>query len=200
MSDNLKGKFIKTARLIFVLPALILAAPGFAQTAAGEVQRNVNQQQRIESGLQSGQLTTREAAKLEREEAHIDRAQAQALKDGSLSDAEKTRISRMQNRVGQDIRAEKHDAQTGNPGAASSQRMQAAVQRNVEQQKRIEAGIGNRSLNNREVAKLERGQSQVERKESRAAQDGHIGAREQRRVQHSENRQSRHIYRQKHDG
>src|SRR6185503_2490298 len=65
----------------------------FAQ--AGTVQRDVNQQQRIEQG--------------------------------------KARLSREQNQVSRDIYREKHDAQTGNPNSASSQRMQADVQRNINQ-------------------------------------------------------------------
>jgi hypothetical protein len=199
ISDKLKGKPMKTVKLIPVLAAFALAAPVFAQTAA-EVQANVNQQQRIENGLKSGQLTTREAAKLEREEAQVGRTEAKAMRDGSLSDAEKARIGRMQQRVSGDIYAQKHDAQTGNPTSASSQRMQADVQRNIDQQKRIEAGIGNGSLTNREAGRLERGQARVERGQFRAGSDGHVGAAEQQHIQRAENRQSRRIHRQKHDG
>ncbi|UUZ55732.1 hypothetical protein LP419_09440 [Massilia sp. H-1] len=46
--------------------------------------------------------------------------------------------------------------QTGNPNSASSQRMQADVQRNVNQQTRIENGIKSGELTNHEVAKLEK--------------------------------------------
>src|SRR6478736_3200335 len=67
----------------------------FAQ--AGTVQRDVNQQQRIEQGLQSGQLNSGEASRLEREQSRIDRDQARALKDGKLSPAEKARLQREQN-------------------------------------------------------------------------------------------------------
>ena len=133
-----------------VLAALPLGA--MAQNAASEVQRDVNQQQRIEQGLQSGALTTREAARLEREEAAVNRMQSRALKDGTLTPAEKARIERAQNRVSQDIYREKHDAQTGNPNSASSQRMQADVQRNINQQQRIEQGIKSGALTNREAA------------------------------------------------
>jgi hypothetical protein len=77
--------------------------------------------------------------------------------------------------------------------------MQADVQRNINQQQRIESGIQNGSLTNREVARLERGQAHVARKEARAGADGHVGAVEQQRIQRSENRQSRRIFRQKHD-
>ena len=76
---------MKPAKMIPLLLVTFLAAPVFAQSTATDVQRDVNQQQRIENGLKSGQLNTREAAKLEHEEAKVDRAEANALKDGSRS-------------------------------------------------------------------------------------------------------------------
>ena len=186
---------MKTVKMIPLLLVTLLAAPVFAQSTANEVQRNVNQQQRIENGLKSGQLNTREAAKLEHEEAKVNRAEAHALKDGKLSVTEKARIEKMQDKVSTDI----HTEQTGNPNSTSSKRMQADVQRNVNQEKRIEAGVKNGSLTKREVAKLERGQARVDTKEAAAARDGHVGAAEQARVQRAENRQSRRIHREKHD-
>jgi hypothetical protein len=101
--------------------------------------------------------------------------------------------------VSRDIHREKHDAQTGDPASASSQRMQADVQRNVNQQKRIEHGVQSGNLTKHEAAKLERGQSRVERREARAGADGHVGPHEEQRIQTAENRQSNRIYRQKHD-
>lgn len=171
----------------------------FGQTADPMFQRNINQQQRIEQGLESGQLNTREAARLERKEAVINRMESNALRDGTVSEAEKQRIDRAQDKVSRDIYREKHDAQTGNPDSASSQRMQAGVQRNINQQKRIEQGVESGALTNREAARLERGQARVNRREARAGADGWVGPGEQRRIQRLENRQSRHIWRQKHD-
>ena len=190
---------MKTAKMIPLLLVTFLAAPVFAQSTATDVQRDVNQQQRIENGLKSGQLNTREAAKLEHEEAKVDRAEANALKDGKLSATEKARIDKMQNKVSNDIHADKTNAQTGNPDSKSSKRMQADVQRNVNQEQRIEAGVKNGSLTNHEVAKLERGQARVDTKEAVAGRDGHVSAAEQARVQRTENRQSRRIRREKHD-
>jgi hypothetical protein len=77
--------------------------------------------------------------------------------------------------------------------------MQADVQRNVNQQQRIDNGIKNGSLTNREVGSLERGQAHVDRKEANAARNGHVSAREQGRIQRTENRQSNRIYNKKHN-
>jgi hypothetical protein len=175
------------------------AAAAFAQTPATTVQRDVNQEQRIEQGLKSGALNTREAAALEREESRVDRMQANALKDGKLTPAEQARLNAAQNKVSKDIYADKHNNVTGNPQSASSKRMQADVQRNINQQQRIENGVQNGSLTNRETARLERGQSRVAHAEAAAGRDGHVGAAEQRHIQRAENRQSKRIYREKHD-
>jgi len=184
-----------------IATALSLACAGaFAQTtAASTTQRDVNQQTRIENGLKDGSLTTREAGRLEQQEAHVDRLQARDLKDGKLSPAERAQLNAAQNKVSANIAAERHDAATGNPNAASSRRMQADVARNVKQQQRIEGGIRNGSLTNHEVAGLEAGQARVDRKESNAARDGHVGKAEQKGVQRAENHQSRRIRREKTD-
>ena len=184
-----------------LLACLLLGsgAAVFAQSAATTVQRDINQQQRIEQGLQSGALNTREAAALEREESRVNQMQSQALKDGKLTPAEQSRLSAAQNKVSGDIYAAKHNGVSGNPQSDSSKRIQADVQRYINQQRRIEYGVQSGSLTNREAAKLEHGQSKVAKAEASAGRDGHVNANEQARVQGAENHQSKHIYRQKHD-
>ena len=183
-----------------VAAALALGFCGAAFAQAGTVQRDVNQQQRIEQGLQSGQLTTREASRLENEEARVERDQSRAMKDGKLTPQEKARLDREQNQVSRDIYRDKHNAATGNPSSASSQRMQADVQRNINQQKRIEQGVQSGSLTTREAGRLEGGESRISKKEARAGADGKVSAHEQQRIQKAENHESRRIYKEKHDG
>ena len=185
--------------LLVVLVSLLMVSPAFAQTVGSEVQRDVNQQNRIEQGLQSGQLSTKEAATLERGEAKIDRMESKALKDGKLSPEEASKIQRAQNQESAEINRLKHNETTGNPASASSQRMQADVQRNVNQQTRTEQGVQSGQLTNREVSQVEGGQARVNRTEARAGADGHVSATEQRQVQHRENKQSGQIYKDKHN-
>ena len=186
---------LSVASLLFCATGAMAAGAGTTEVA----QRDVNQQQRIEQGLQSGQLTTQEAGRLEHEEARVDRVESRRLRDGSLSPAEAARINLMQNRASADIYQEKHDAATGNPDSASSRRMQADVQRNVNQQQRIEQGAASGALTNHEVGRLERGQSHVDHREALAARNGQVSGGEQAGIQSAENRQSRHIRHQKHD-
>jgi hypothetical protein len=185
--------------VVLFFGAVVVASPAFAQTVGSEVQRDVNQQNRIEQGLQSGQLNTKEASQLERGEGRIDRMESNALKDGKLSQQEADKIQRAQNQESATINRLKHNEATGNPDSASSQRMQADVQRNVNQQTRIEQGVQSGQLTNKEVSHLEGGQARVAKTEARAGADGHVGAGEQRRIQNKENRQSRHIFNKKHN-
>ncbi len=194
---------LRTALLIgagFV--AVAGSTVAMAQTAAvtNDVQRDVNQQQRIENGLKSGALTTREASSLEKQEARVDRMESNAMKNGSVSPRQQASIQRAENRVSQDISRDTHNGQVGNPSSASSQRMQADVQRNINQQERIRTGVQNGALTNREAAGLERNQAHVDNREARAGRNGHVSAGEQGRVVRAEDRASGNIYREKHNG
>ena len=168
--------------------------------AAEETQRDVNQQDRIENGLKSGQLSTGEAAKLEKGEAKIDNLEAKDMKNGPLTAKEKAQIQKDQNQESKAIYADKHNAVKGNPNSASSERMQADVQRNVNQEQRIHNGVTNGSLTNKEAGSLEKGQARVDRREYRAGKDGNVSKREQRGIQRRENRQSHKIWNKKHNG
>ena len=169
-------------------------------TAATTVQRDVNQQTRIENGLKDGSLNTREAGRLEKEQSLIDRLQAKKLKDGALTPQESAQLRMAQNRASRDIHAAKTNDVQGNPESKSSERMQANVQRNVNQETRIAQGIQAGTLTNREVGNLERGQARVNQTEAAAARDGHVGKHEQAVIQRKHNNQSEEIFDKKHNG
>jgi hypothetical protein len=186
-----------------IIVASILMAIGavsaFAQTTADTIQRDVNQQTRIENGLKDGNLTTKEAGRLEREQSQIEKLQAKDLKDGKLSPRERAQLRKAQDKASLDIKAAASNNVKGNPNSKSSERMQADVQRNVNQETRIEQGVKSGALTNQETAKLERGQARIDRKEARAAKDGHVGMGEQAGIQHAENKQSEKIFNKKHN-
>jgi len=176
---------------------VLFALPVLAQNTADVVQRDVNQQQRIENGLKSGQLSTKEAAKLEKGEANIDKMEQRALSDGKMTNAEKQRIEAAQNKESHAIARAKSNGVTGDPNSVSSQRMQADVQRNVNQETRVEQGVKSGQLTNREVGSLERGQVHVDNKEAKAGANGHVSANEQHNIQTAENHQSKRIHNKK---
>ncbi|HLX23573.1 MAG TPA: hypothetical protein VKR38_09535 [Usitatibacter sp.] len=190
---------MKRSLTLSLVAAFFAIGSASAQTTGTEVQRNVDQQQRIENGLQSGQLSTKETSQLEKGEQHIDKMEANANKNGGPTPQQAAAIQKAQNRESAAIYRDKHNAVTGNPNSASSQRMQADVQRNVNQQQRIENGVKSGQLTNKETGKLERGQAHVNGAEANAGANGHVGANEQKNIQARENHQSKKVYNKKHN-
>lgn len=184
-----------------VLATSVLSTAAWADSVAEQdQQRNVNQQERIEQGLKSGELSSRETGQLERNEQHVDRMEARDLRNGSINPAEQAKLNAAENHASNAIYNDKHNAATGNSSSLSSQRMQTDVQRNANQQQRIANGMQSGALTNKEAGSLERGQAHADRREANAGANGRVGAWEQRRIHRSENRQSNRIYRKKHNG
>jgi hypothetical protein len=74
--------------------------------------RQARQQQRIAEGIESGQLTPRETARLERKETRLNREIRRDRADGGgLSARERRKINRRQNQLSRQIYREKHDPQ-----------------------------------------------------------------------------------------
>ena len=87
----------------------------FAQAAAATPrvdQRQANQQARIANGAASGQLTSRETLRLEKQQAMVNKAEDHAKADGTVTRHERKRLHRMQNTASKRIHRQKHDAQT----------------------------------------------------------------------------------------
>jgi hypothetical protein len=109
--------------LAFVMA--LLPATGWAQSRArvrylgppvrnyqGVNARQHEQQQRIREGIRSGELTRREARRLEAEEWRIRRNEALARRSGGqFTPRERYRIERQLNRSSRDIYRQKHDRQ-----------------------------------------------------------------------------------------
>jgi hypothetical protein len=78
-----------------------------------DVQRNVNQQQRIANGVNNGSLTNHEVGSLERGQAHVDRKEANAAANGHVGAAEQRRIQRSENHQSARVYRKKHNARVG---------------------------------------------------------------------------------------
>ena len=108
-----------------IAAAMMLLPAAFAQTAPPAppvnstapahktriVQRKANQQKRIAQGVQSGQLTPRETAKLENKEAKLNKqvAQDREANGGKLTSQEKKQVHRQQNKMSKQIYKAKHN-------------------------------------------------------------------------------------------
>ena len=79
-----------------------------------DVQRNVGEQERIARGMDSGQLTNREAGRLENGQARNERMEARAGADGHIGRNEQRGIQHAENRQSRQIYNERHDNQARN--------------------------------------------------------------------------------------
>jgi hypothetical protein len=94
--------------------AIALVSIGsFAQTATPKVDaREVKQDARIQQGVASGQLNAKETYRLEKQQANINRVEANAKADGKVTKGERKHLNHMQNKASKSIHHQKHDAQT----------------------------------------------------------------------------------------
>lgn len=99
-----------------LVAAAVLALSAFAASAAGTDtpridQRQANQEQRIDQGIASGELTKREAHRMNHQQAVVNRAEDRAKADGAVTAQERKRLTKMQNKTSRHIHRQKHDAQ-----------------------------------------------------------------------------------------
>ena len=95
-----------------MISVLVLVACCVQLSAQANInQRQAHQEQRIHQGVQSGELTKREAYQLQMNQRHINRTEARYRADGNLSKGERARLNRMENRQSSNINIQKHDTQ-----------------------------------------------------------------------------------------
>jgi hypothetical protein len=106
--------------LAAAVTALAFALPAGAQTATPRVdQRQANQDKRIDQGVQSGELNSKEAARLENGQNKVERMEDRAKADGTVTKKEKGALHHAQEKQSKRIFRQKHDAQKAIPAANS---------------------------------------------------------------------------------
>jgi hypothetical protein len=93
-----------------------VALPVAAQTSTPRVDaRQANQEARIQQGVATGQLTGKEAARLERGQARVEAREAKAKADGTVTRKERAKLAKAQDKQSRKIRKQKHDKQKQAP-------------------------------------------------------------------------------------
>lgn len=104
-------KTMVIALMVAALPAAVLAQTSDTTSTPRIDQRQANQEKRIEQGVQSGQLTGKEAARLEKGQQHVENMENRATKDGVVTKKERRRIEHAQDQQSRKIYRQKHDRQ-----------------------------------------------------------------------------------------
>jgi hypothetical protein len=179
-----------------VAVAVLVSIPGSA-SAGGIKKRAENQQDRIAQGVQSGQLTAGETARLERKESAVNHEarDMRKLDGGKLTAGDRAVVNQQQNKLSKQIYKQKHDAQTQGQGKGE------VAQRKENQQDRIGQGIQSGQLTAGEAARLEGKESALnhETRDMRALDGGKLTPGDKALVNQQQNKLSKQIYNQKHD-
>ncbi len=109
-------------RITLLALSLLGASTAFSQTADPAAtpridKRETRQEQRIQQGSASGALTSQEATRLGKGQAHVDHMQDKAAADGKVTKRERARIHHAQNKQDRHIKRQKHDRQTTTPAS-----------------------------------------------------------------------------------
>ena len=103
-------KPFKSTLLLLVRSAPLVAMAQSANTPVFD-QRQANQEQRIQQGVQSGALTQKEAARLERGQDRLQRVEDKAKSDGVVTKQERAHLQHAENVESKRIYRQKHDRQ-----------------------------------------------------------------------------------------
>ncbi|THI85142.1 MAG: hypothetical protein CAF41_012975 [Nitrospira sp. CG24A] len=101
-------------KMLLAVSAMTLMVSGivFAQAETPVIdQRQMNQDQRIDQGIASGQLNEREANRLNKQQGRIGKMEDRAMSDGAMTKRERARIGAAQNRASRHVARQKHDRQ-----------------------------------------------------------------------------------------
>jgi len=196
-----------------------VSAADAKQYKYGVNNRQQRQANRITSGVGNGSLNGREAYRLTKQQAALNRTEARYRASGNgLNPMERARLENRQNQLSQNIYQQKHDSQDripgngplpgngpfpggprpgiGNPGPGNQLYDINQTQRN--QDKRIYNGISTGELTPQEAARLNNQQTRFDAKEAQMRQNG-LTVGERAKLDNMQDRMSQSIYNQKHD-
>ncbi|MGA9977185.1 MAG: hypothetical protein WBQ08_00915 [Candidatus Sulfotelmatobacter sp.] len=205
MKNNVRIRVFKAALFgaalaVFALP-LVAQSNGSSAPVSGESipDRKENQQDRIANGVKTGELTAGETTNLEKKESGLNQEEhdMRKLDDGHLTSADKTTLNQQQNKLSNQIYDDKQNSAVQNTDPKSE-----VGKRAENQQDRIAQGVKSGQLTAGETAHLEGGEAKINKEVSndRAANGGKLTGQEKRQVNRQQNRESRQIYHDKHNG
>lgn len=170
---------------------------GMLANAQSVDERKENQQQRIGQGIEKGQLTPGETARLEKQEKAVNKEvrNDRRANGGKLTPTERQQVNAQQNKVSKEIHTDRTNAVKPHYGNNEVDR------RRENQQKRIGQGVASGQLTAGETARLEGKEAKIngQVRADRKANGGKLTPSEKQQANGELNRESSRIYKQKHD-
>jgi len=205
MKNGISLTLMSAALAVFALPVVAQSTQSTPSTPATPVtgesiqDRKENQQDRIANGVKSGQLTAGETATLEKKESNLNQEERdmRKLDNGHLTGSDKATLNQQQNHLSKQIYQDKHNSAVQNTDPKSE-----VGKRAENQQDRIAQGIKSGQLTAGEAANLETKEARINKevRNDRKANGGKLTQQEKAQVNRQQNKTSRQIYRDKHNG
>jgi hypothetical protein len=194
MACNIKSPEIDMQSMKLIAAAVLaaFALPALPQTDQQRLDiRQERQKAAIEKGVQSGQITKEEAARLQKGQEKVRRMEKDAMADKKMTKKEKVELEQAQDR--QDERIRNAMDQKAAPQARIDTRQ-------GNQQARIDKGVKSGQLTKEEAAYLQKGQEHVQKLETEAKADGVITKEEKERIEQAQDLQRQRIRNEGRDG
>lgn len=181
-----------------ITAALITLAVTLSQTAMAKSidDKQASQNDRIQQGINSGELTSKEAWRLKKQQKHIRQKERRFKADGHFTRRERAIIHKDLLRASGRIHKQKHDRQKQGVRRLGLKRYGINKNQN-KQARRIAQGVRSGELTWKETAQLSRQQSRINRQERRFRADGSFTRGERARICKRQTRASKNIYRKK---
>ncbi len=179
-------------------------------------QRQWNQSQRIQHGIDNGQLTQREAVSLRSDQGEIRGFVRQARSDGQVDKSERLAIRQLQNQASRDIYEAKHNderqpwappapgsprcpTEPGKPSVPTPLDSVRVDRREARQADRIENGIARGQLTAEEAQRLVGEQRTIHSTEAEFKADGKLTRDERTQLEALQDAASRAIFLARHN-
>jgi hypothetical protein len=178
-----------------------VAIPGHAAGTRdpGVNARQRNQQERVQQGVRSGELTRRETRNVREGQRDIRQLERAYKSDGTLSAAERADLHHEQNQASRQIYRQKHDAQD-RPASPPAVRDPGVNQRQVYQTGRIVQGVKTGTLTKDEAQELRTERRDIRELEQSYKSDGTLTRSERQDLHQQLDQQSKDIHEEKRDG
>jgi CRISPR/Cas system-associated endoribonuclease Cas2 len=161
----------------------------------GVNQRQQHQQDRIQQGVNSGELNRQETRRLAHEQRDIRQLKREYQSDGKITDGERRDLHRELNESNRHIYRAKHNDASRHGGTRDPK----INERQRNQKERIQQGVRSGELTRDERKQLVVEQKTIRAEEHAYKADGVLTKDERKDLQQDLNTASHHIYEEKHD-
>ncbi|MES2979710.1 MAG: hypothetical protein V4731_14900 [Pseudomonadota bacterium] len=176
----MKSKIFTASLIASAMFGGAFALPALAQTNTPQIERAQQSiSARIQEGMRTGQITPSEAQYLLRRERDLETREAQFKSDGRATPQERQALRAELVALGQEVERMMANADAVRPGSANTPGID---NRRAEIARRIDEGVRQGYLSQRDARRLHRREQEIAQHEAQAKRDGVVTQQERRQL------------------